>query len=81
MTPPPQDDSDQQAQPKAEATTETVAEETQPQVTTDANAGSQTEAVVIAAPVQPQTTQVADTTTEAGGPQVVEQNGGEKNCR
>lgn len=74
----PQDDGDQQAQPKAEATTETVAEEAKPQVTADANAGTQTEAVVIAAPVQPQTTQVADTTTEAGGTQVVEQNGGEK---
>lgn len=74
----PQDDGEQQTQPKAEATGETVVEETQPQATADANADVQTETVIIAAPVQPQTTQVADTTTEAGGTQVVEQAGGEK---
>lgn len=74
----PRDDSDQQAQPQAEAAVETVVEEAKPQVTSDANVAAQTEAVVIAAPVQPQTTQVAATSTEAAGTQVVEQTGGEK---
>lgn len=74
----PQDDDDQQAQSQDETAVETVAEDTQPQVTTDANGAAQTEAVVVAAPVQPQTIQVADTTSATAGTQVVEQTGGEK---